>query len=70
MEATLTPPAVNETVARIPTLFERVGTSATFRQDFDKDFIASRAFANKMRDLCGDLVEISERNAVVRMTIL
>jgi len=70
MEATLATPAVNETVDRIPTLFERVGTSSTFKQDFKKDFVASRAFANKMRELCGDAVEITERNAVVRMSIL
>lgn len=70
MEATLTSPAVNETVARIPTLFERVGTSSTFRQDFNKDFSASRAFALKMRELCGDAVEVTESNAVVRMKIL
>ena len=70
MEATLTTPAVNETVARIPTLFERVGTSATFMQDFKKDLIASRAFSLKMRELCGDAVEVTESNAVVRMRIL
>jgi hypothetical protein len=69
MEAILTKPVVNETVDHIPFLFERVGT-ASFMQDFNMDFVASRAFANKMRELCGDAVEITESNAVVRMTIL
>ena len=57
-------------VEKIPTLFERVGTSQTFRQDFKKDFSASRDFALKMRELCGEAVEITESNAVVKMTIL
>ena len=70
MSLTLEAPVVNETVARIPTLFERVGTSATFMQDFKKDFSSSRKFALKMRELCGEAVEITESNAVVRMKIL
>ena len=60
----------NETASSIPLLFDSVNDSNTYKQDFKQDFIASRKFADGMRDKCGDSVVITERNAVVYMEIV
>jgi len=62
-------PPINETVDNIPSLFDKCGEN-TYRQNFYGDNIESRKFANMMRAICLDAVEITESNAVVRMHIL
>lgn len=59
---------VNETVQNIPAFFSPCGEN-TYIQKFDK-MVDSRKFAQKMRKLCGNAVNITDDNGSVRMQIL
>jgi len=56
-------------VLNIKKLFDQISNTNRFYQDFDGDFVASRKFAEKIREMAPNLIKVEERNARVIMTV-
>lgn len=54
---------------QIKKLFDRIGDTNRYYQDFHGDFDASRKFAESIREQAPTLVKVEERNGRVIMTV-
>ena len=62
---------IPEIVGNIPKLFDRLGNTNKYAQEFygDNAFTDARKFSEGMRKQCGEFVTVEQRNSRVIMTI-